>query len=155
MAERGKAQGKLNKVIRVGKNEINAMAMSELNKKKSVAYQHQMDLKNLGAKGPKQGALPMKLGLQRNEARRARERRQREELRESGMLVENPKAKREQKIRERLGKLDRDDKLRMLKGNRSGLLHGNRINTDAKIGHYRDGVLTISQKDIDAMKAKR
>lgn len=129
--------------------------MSALNKGKSAAYLHQQELKNLGAEGPKAGAMPMKLALRLAHQRRVRATHEREMQRETGMLVDNRKEKLQQDLKRRFGKLDRDDYLRSLKGNRSGLTRGNRIDQDALIGSYKDGVLKISGKDIMEMRSKR
>lgn len=51
--------------------------------------------------------------------------------------------------------LDKDEYLRKIKGNRSGLTRGNRINTDALVGRYQDGVLNLSKTDIEGIRSKR
>lgn len=132
-----------------GVHEINEMAKTAKTRARSMPRLRQEELKALGGDGPKKGATPLKIGRAMAIKKRELNQKLRMRDRDTGMLVEK-------KVRELHGsQLSKDDYLRKLKGNRSGLGKGNRINTDALVGKYQDGVLKISKSDIDAVRAHR
>jgi hypothetical protein len=116
---------------------------------RSIARLHQEELQSLGAKGPKKGATPLKIG--RAMDLKKKQLGQKLKLRDRDLGMETEKKVEDYWDR----KLSKNDYLRKIKGNRSGLSHGNRINTDALTGKFRDGVLTISKEEIEAIRAKR
>ena len=130
-------------------HEINDMAKSAKVRARSMPRLRQEELKALGAEGPKKGATPMKIGRAMSIKKRELNQKLRLRDRDVGMLTAKKKT-------EHPGsKLDKDDYLRKLKGNRSGLSKGNRIHTDALVGKFQGGVLKISQSDIDSVRANR
>lgn len=104
---------------------------------------------SLGAEGPKKGATPLKLGRAMDKKKRELAVKLRARDRDTGMTVEK-------QVKDYWdAKLEKSDYLQKIKGNRSGLSRGNRVNTDALVGRYRDGVLSLSKDDIEAVRSKR
>lgn len=135
--------------IWVGVHEINAMSKAAKTKPKSGARLRQEELMRLGADGPKRGATPLKIGRAMDRKKKELEQKRRMRDRDVGMATEK-------KVKDYWdNKLEKSEYLQKIKGNRSGLSKGNRINTDALVGKYRDGVLSLSKEDIEAVRSKR
>lgn len=135
--------------IWVGVHEINDMVKTAKTRPKSAARLRQEELMSLGADGPKKGATPIKLGRAMDKKKRELSAKLRARDRDTGMTVEK-------KVKDYWdAKLEKSEYLQKIKGNRSGLSRGNRINTDALVGRFRDGVLSLSKEDIEAVRSKR
>lgn len=148
-ASTGGKGGRAKEGIWVGVHEINDLAKASTVRPRSVARLHQEELRSLGADGPKKGATPPKIGRGMYIKKKQLAQKLRARDRDVGNQVEK-------KVEDYWdNKLEKDEYLRKIKGNRSGLSRGNKINTDALVGKFRDGVLTISKEDIEAVRANR
>lgn len=147
--DRKRSGGNSGSGIWIGVHEINEMTKAAKTRPKSAARLRQEELMTLGADGPKRGARPIKIGRAMEKKKRELAQKLRARDRDTGMAQEK-------QVKDYWDtKLEKSEYLQKIKGNRSGLSRGNRINQDALMGRFRDGVLSISKEDIEAVRAKR